>query len=215
MAIGIGQMLGVDVPENFNQPYQAKSISDFWKRWHISLSMWFRDYIYIPLGGNRCSVFRHIFNLGVVWMLTGIWHGADWSFIAWGLGYFLLLIFEKYLPCMKKVDKHWWGHIYTLFCINILWIFFRADNLFVACKYISGMFGINVSGKIIEEKTICFIPLLAVIVCLCFPWQQWVKKHIPNSAVEIIRKAILIILVGFAVCAIINSSYMPYIYGNF
>jgi len=141
MAIGIGGLLGFKICENFDKPYYANSISDFWKRWHISLSRWFRDYVYIPSGGNRCSVPRHIRNLFIVWALTGMWHGADWSFVVWGLGYFMLIVIEKYVPIMKKAGLHWWGHIYSLFCINLLWIPFRAADLSVAGKYISGMFG--------------------------------------------------------------------------
>lgn len=214
MAVGIGQILGFSIPENFNKPYQAESISDFWKRWHISLSQWFKDYVYIPLGGNRCKVPRHILNLLIVWILTGIWHGADWSFVIWGGGYFVLLTLEKYVPVMKNMGQHWWGHIYTLFFINILWIPFRADNLSVAGKYISGMFGINGCG-IPEEKAISFLPYIAAVIILCFPWNTLLEKYRQKNWYSITKGILMILLVGLAVCAVINSGYTPYIYGNF
>lgn len=214
MAIGMGQLLGFHISENFNKPYQASSISDFWKRWHISLSQWFRDYVYIPLGGNRCSVPKHILNLLIVWALTGIWHGADWSFLLWGLGYFVLLVLEKYIPVMKNVGSHWYGHVYALFFINILWIPFRADNLSVAARFIAGMFGADGLG-VLEEKAISFIPYLAAVVLLCLPWNRLFEKHKEEGWYRIVRGIILVLLTGLALCAVINSSYTPYIYGNF
>lgn len=216
MAIGIGQLLGFNIRENFDRPYQANSISDFWKRWHISLSQWFRDYVYIPLGGNRCSVPRHILNLFIVWVLTGIWHGADWSFVVWGMGYFVLLTIEKYVPAMKNIGTHWWGHLYAVFLINFLWIPFRASNLAVAIRYIAGMFswGANGLGKI-EDKALSFLPYLVFIVLICFPWNRKFEKFNQKWWFKIIKGVLLILLVGLSVCAVINSSYAPYIYGNF
>jgi D-alanyl-lipoteichoic acid acyltransferase DltB (MBOAT superfamily) len=214
MAIGIGKLLGFDICENFNNPYQANSISDFWKRWHISLSQWFRDYVYIPLGGSRCSKSRHILNLFIVWVLTGIWHGADWSFVVWGLGYFVLLALEKYVPAMKKIGNYWYGHIYALFFINLLWVPFRADNLSVTLRYVSGMFGAN-GALALEGKAIAFLPFLAVAVCLCFPWKKWLERYEQNKPYKILKGSAMIVLTAMAVCAVINSSYAPYIYGNF
>ncbi len=214
MAIGMGKLLGFDICENFNNPYQANSISDFWKRWHISLSQWFRDYVYIPLGGNRCAKWRHVFNLFMVWVLTGIWHGADWSFVLWGLGYFVLLVLEKYVPAMKKIGNHWYGHIYALFFINLLWIPFRADDLSVTLKYVSGMFGVNGVGAL-ESKAIAFLFYLAVAACLCLPWKRWLERYNQNKCYKILKGLMIIVLAFMAVCAVINSSYAPYIYGNF
>lgn len=113
MAIGLGRMFGFHFLENFNFPYVSKSITEFWRRWHITLSTWFRDYVYIPLGGNRVSKGRHIWNIFVVWFLTGVWHGANWTFICWGLLYFVLLMFEKLTGFHKK--NGWYMHIYTMF----------------------------------------------------------------------------------------------------
>lgn len=214
MAIGIGKLLGFDIYENFNEPYQANSISDFWKRWHISLSQWFKDYVYIPLGGNRCSISRHILNLFIVWILTGIWHGADWSYMLWGIGYFVLLVLEKYVPIMRKIGNSWYGHIYTLFFVNILWILFRSDSVATSGKYINGMIGANGLGTI-EDKAVIFLPYLLMIVFLCFPWKRFLKRYYERKWYIILKGIIMLILVGLAICAVINSSYTPYIYGDF
>lgn len=214
MAIGIGQLLGFRIPENFKNPYQANSIQDFWKRWHISLSQWFRDYIYIPLGGNRCSIAKHIRNLLVVWLLTGIWHGANWTFILWGIGYFILLTIEKYVPFMKKIGDHWYGHLYVLFFVNLLWVPFRAASISVAGRFVAGMFGFHTASAI-EEKAMHFLPFLIVIIALCFPWDRWFEKYKNKKWFCVLRGILLLALVGFAVCAVINASYIPYIYGNF
>ena len=142
MAIGLGRMFGFHFLENFNYPYMASSITDFWRRWHISLSSYFRDYIYFPLGGSRVnSKNRHIFNLFVVWLLTGIWHGANWTFIAWGLFYFVLLVIEKQTGLDKK--KAWYGHIYTMFFVILAWVLFRTTNISSAYEYLKVMFVSN------------------------------------------------------------------------
>ena len=213
MAIGFGGLMGFRIGENFNKPYQASSISDFWKRWHISLSRWFRDYVYIPLGGNRCTMPRNILNLLIVWLLTGIWHGADWSFVLWGVGYFALLATEKYVPFVKKMETHWTGHVYALFFINLLWIPFRAKNLHVAGKYIYGMFG---GGRgPLEHKAISFIPFLVLAILLCFSWDRWTGWLKQKWWFKIFKEIGTILLAAWAVCAVVNSSYTPYIYGNF
>ncbi len=136
MAIGIAKTIGFNIPENFNMPYLATSIKDFWRRWHISLSSWFRDYIYIPLGGNRKGEARTVINLFIVWILTGIWHGNDFTFIIWGLGYFVLLLVERYGgKAIAFLNKGIAGRIYTLFFVNLLWVFFRAGTIADAFEY--------------------------------------------------------------------------------
>ncbi len=214
IAIGIGVLLGFHIDENFDKPYQAVSISDFWRRWHISLSHWFRDYIYIPLGGNRCSIPRHIFNMLIVWSLTGIWHGADWTFVLWGLGYFILLMVEKYVPCMKKIGSSWVGHLYTLFFVNLLWVPFRASDLWTAKQYICGMVGIG-SHSGIESIALRFVPFFIVCVLLCFPLHKLLDRFQEKNWFKLVRGAALICLAGLAVCTAVNASYTPYIYGNF
>lgn len=213
IAIGIGKMLGFDICENFDHPYLASNISSFWRRWHISLSQWFRDYVYIPLGGNRCNILRHIFNLFVVWLLTGLWHGADWTFILWGLAYFILLTCEKYFKSLKGISNHWYGKLYTLFFVNILWVLFRAINISSAHAFIAGMFGIGTVG-VIEEKAIKFIPLIIFSAFLCTPYKETLIKALGKKS-EQIHKAIIVIVFFLSICAIANASYTPYIYGNF
>ena len=214
MAIGIGGLLGFQIPENFKLPYQARSISDFWKRWHISLSQWFRDYIYIPLGGNRCSVNRHIFNMLVVWLLTGIWHGADWSFVVWGIGYFFLLILEKYVPGMKRITESRFGHIYTLFFVNLLWIPFRSKNLFTAKQYIFGLAGIRSRGTI-ESIALEYIPYVIVAILLCCPIDRGFTPLKNRKGYKVLKGIAVLIAVFWAMCAVLNTTYTPYIYGNF
>ena len=145
MAIGLGKMFGFEFMENFNFPYLAKSITDFWRRWHISLSSWFRDYVYIPLGGSRVNKKWKLYrNLFVVWLLTGIWHGANFTFLIWGLGYFVLLSIEKFVD-MEKINKisviSVLYRIYTLVCICLLWVIFRADDLHYAWRYLGILYG--------------------------------------------------------------------------
>ena len=141
MAIGIGKMLGFTFPENFNYPYTAKSITDFWRRWHMTLSKWFRDYLYIPLGGSRRGYKRTILNLFVVWALTGLWHGANWTFVMWGLIYFALLVFEKYFKQIRRksiedILPRAVSRIYTIFFVVIAWIFFRSESVGAAFDYL-------------------------------------------------------------------------------
>ena len=142
MAIGLGGVFGFEFCENFNYPYIAVSITDFWRRWHMSLSSWFRDYVYIPLGGNRCKVPRVIFNLLVVWLLTGFWHGAAWNFVLWGIYYGILLILEKYIldNLVKRIPKilRW---LVTMICVMVGWVLFSAPSIGEAFRYIGVMFG--------------------------------------------------------------------------
>lgn len=147
MAIGLGKLFGFDFLENFNYPYISTSISEFWRRWHISLGAWFRDYVYFPLGGSKIkSKLRLVFNLFVVWFLTGLWHGANITFIVWGLLYFVLITAEKIFG-LKKIEKKKWyplfGFIYTMFFVIIGWVIFRSNNLNDACHYLQTMFGLK------------------------------------------------------------------------
>ena len=128
MAIGLGKMLGFNFPENFNLPYVSRSITEFWRRWHMTLSGWFREYVYIPLGGNRRGLPRQIFNLFVVWTLTGFWHGANWNFLLWGFYYFVLLAVEKLFLYDKLQRGRVWPHLYALFFIVVGWGLFAVDS---------------------------------------------------------------------------------------
>lgn len=139
MAIGLGRMFGFHFSENFDYPYVSKSVTEFWRRWHISLGAWFRDYVYIPLGGNQVRKSRWVFNLSVVWVLTGIWHGANWTFLLWGVAYCIVLLIEKITKITEKMGL--FSHIYTMLVIILAWVIFRAKNISEAMVYIAEMFG--------------------------------------------------------------------------
>jgi len=227
IAIGVSHIIGYDIPENFKTPYLSVGISEFWRRWHISLGAWFKDYVYIPLGGNRCDTFRCTINLLVVWILTGMWHGSTWTFIVWGIGHFLLIICEKYCKKMGRFlsKRNLLGRIYTLFFVNLLWIIFRADSIKSAWKYISGMFSVKNMNSI-EEKAIYFIPFIIITLLLCLvlpPLRNMLNTFIADNTKKentvmylcIVRKIVVLIILIFAVFAIFNASYTPYIYGKF
>ena len=217
MAIGLGQMFGFHFEENFRYPYIAKSVSDFWRRWHISLQTWFRDYVYFPLGGSRVSGLRLVFNLFVVWALTGIWHGANWTFLAWGLMYFVLLIVEKFTGLDKK--PRFWGHIYTLLFVMIGWVIFRSSGMGNAFTYIKAMFGIGAKGvsdsavgAYLLQNWVYYV--LALIGC--FPLLPRLEEKWKNSKIWQIGYAACVILVFLvSVSFIMNQAYNPFIYFNF
>lgn len=223
MAIGLGKVFGFKFDENFNYPYISKSITEFWRRWHISLSTWFRDYVYIPFGGSKVSKSRTIFNLLIVWLLTGFWHGASWNFILWGLFFFVLLMIEKNIIKPDK-ERKWFGnfimHIYTLFSVLIGWVLFRAVGLENVITYIKSMFGLgniplydyNVSiyGK---QKLLFFILGIIFALPLFKKLEELFDKNkfVNATLVPIIMTAIFLICVSF----LIKGSYNPFIYFNF
>ena len=163
MAIGLGRIFGFRFPENFDYPYISKSITEFWRRWHISLGTWFRDYVYIPLGGNRVSKARHIFNIFFVWMLTGFWHGADWQFIVWGLMYAVLLISEKmFLKNTVERLPVFIQHFYVMFFVIIGFVIFNASDMGTAASDLGAMFGLG-SLPPVTAETLYYLRSYAVI----------------------------------------------------
>lgn len=215
MAIGLGKMLGFNYLENFNYPYVARTITDFWRRWHISLSTFFRDYVYIPLGGNRCKRVRHIFNLFVVWALTGLWHGASWNFVFWGLFYFILLVLEKFI--FKNIDKlpAFLGHLYTFSLVTFGFIIFYFTDTSTLIEAIKTLFGSHGLGnmlifthyQIFKLKTI-IIFVLAAFACTPIFKPIFDKK---NKFSDIY----IIILFILSIISILASSYNPFIYFRF
>jgi len=217
MAIGLGKMFGFNFLENFNYPYISTSVTEFWRRWHISLSSWFRDYVYIPLGGNRVKKYRWLLNILIVWALTGFWHGAEWNFVAWGLYYAALLIIEKLFlqKLLKKLPKFlcW---LYTMVIVLIGWVMFNLTEPSAIISALSQMFSFNftsISGAVIENTDIIYsliyIPL--GIVCM-FPLKTKINlSKIPETVLNI---ACLLL---FAICImfIIGSTYNPFIYFRF
>ncbi|MDE6880578.1 MAG: MBOAT family protein [Oscillospiraceae bacterium] len=213
MAIGLGRMFGFHFLENFDRPYLASSVTDFWRRWHISLSTWFRDYVYIPLGGNRVGPRRHLLNLFAVWMLTGIWHGANWTFLLWGVGYFLLLMAEKY----GHLDRYL-GVLrrpYTLLCVLLLWVLFRADNLGHAGQYFAAMFTGGRPGC--DDFWYYFSNMkgyLATAVLCCLPLDRLWRK-IPERPRAWLACGGQVLLLLLVLTYIASSTYNPFIYFNF
>ncbi len=226
MAIGLGLMFGFHFLENFNYPYIAKTITEFWRRWHISLSTWFRDYVYIPLGGSRISKSRTIWNLGTVWILTGIWHGANWNFVLWGVYYFLLLTIEKLLDIPRKTSRNKWKYVYqgtTLILVIIGWVVFRIEDMHALGQYLLTMFGIR--GDLgMDETALMYLRenwlfMIVGLLC-CTPVMRKVKEKAEQKTDFYIFYTIgscLAYSVLFLVCTtyLIKGSYNPFIYFNF
>ena len=219
MAIGLGKIFGFRFPENFNSPYISRSVTEFWRRWHISLSSWFRDYVYIPLGGNRVSPLRHVRNLFIVWLLTGIWHGASWNFVVWGLLYFILLFLEKYTP-LGKIQSLKIGRVYTLLAVGICWVFFRAPTLTEAVLYLETMFCLSPASLWNAEATVALTNgaiyfLLGIVLSTpIFPWltkRSWSKKPCIKYLAAGFQLVVFLLTIGF----ILSSDYDPIIYFNF
>lgn len=221
MAIGLGKMFGFHFLENFDYPYISCSITEFWRRWHISLSTWFRDYIYIPLGGNRVSKPRWIFNIFVVWMLTGLWHGASWNFVIWGLYFGIILLIEK-LFLSKFLDKlpkivRW---IYSFVLINLGWIIFRMEDI-SSMKYLLLNIFNNLTkpiGGVLAKNyfLLNYIPYFIIGIILMFPIIPFIKnKFKDNKYFVIIDDVVLLIVFVISICLLINNTYNPFIYFRF
>ncbi len=216
MAIGLGEMFGFHFSENFNYPYIARSITEFWRRWHISLSSWFRDYVYIPLGGNRVSKGKWIRNLFVVWLLTGIWHGANWTFIVWGLAYFGLLLFEKNVKFPSKIGR--FSHIYTMVLVILLWVVFRADDIGAAVIYWENMFGIHANG-FADAAFIQYMKgtwtVFAAAFIGCTPAVKTLFGYLKKKDINWIEPVWVTGVFIVTIFQIISSTYNPFIYFNF
>ena len=221
MAIGMGRMFGFHFTENFNYPYIADSVTDFWRRWHISLSAWFREYVYIPLGGNRCGTARHIFNMLVVWLLTGLWHGAAWTFVLWGLYYGLLLILEKHVlgGVMNRIPKAV-RRLVTFLLALFGWIIFRSESLSALGRFLSGAFAFGSSGTgaflLSNANALSPLILLPAAVLGCLPWTRWLAKRFPDSGVLAALRLACAFLVWLAsIAMLLGESYNPFIYFRF
>lgn len=220
MAIGIGKMFGFEFLENFNYPYIAKSITDFWRRWHISLSTWFRDYIYIPLGGNRVSTLKWIRNILVVWFLTGLWHGAQWNFIIWGLYFGILLILEKIIlqKYLNKIPKIF-TRIYTLIIVMISFIVFNNQKLSETIKCLEGLIGINTSSIISDESIYYlksyFVVLLIGIIGATPAVKMICSKIKPKGIKNLLDPIFLLFIFIISTSYIIDDSFNPFLYFRF
>lgn len=226
MAIGMGRMFGFHFEENFNYPYISKSISEFWRRWHISLGTWFRDYVYFPLGGSRVeNRGRLVFNLFVVWALTGFWHGANWTFVCWGLFYFVFITMEKLTNFDKKFTKlSWLKHIYVLFLVMMGWVLFRAPDLTGAVSYIQTLFHLNDNLLLNDMAILNFRENIAyyitgivfsmpVISRIAGKFKD--KDTALTRTYQIIRPVVYFALFFLALSFIVKDAYNPFIYFNF
>lgn len=222
MAIGLGKMFGFDFTENFNFPYISKSATEFWRRWHISLGSWFREYIYIPLGGNRVTLGKQIRNIFAVWFLTGLWHGASWNFIVWGLYYGVILLLEKMVfKNILEKTPNFIKHAYTLLLVVIGWVFFASTDLTMAINYIKVMFGIG-NNPLIDNTGIYYLytnAIMFVILAICST--PIVKMILDNIVIKSRTKYINISLIVYililflATAYLVNETYNPFLYFRF
>lgn len=221
MAVGMGKMLGFNFPENFNYPYVAKSISEFWRRWHITLGSWFRSYVYIPLGGNRGGLSKTIRNLIIVWALTGLWHGASWNFIIWGLYFGALIIIER-LGFGKVLEKlpAIVSRAYTFLLVVIGWVFFDIDGLSPAFNYLKAMFGATHNVLDATSKYILFSNLLIFAVCIIAS-TEIIKKvylmlsNIKGNAVQYALPVFQLVIMLICTAYLVDATYNPFLYFRF
>ena len=216
MAIGLGRLFGFEFMENFNYPYISKSITEFWRRWHISLSSWFREYLYIPLGGNRCKKGRWLFNLLIVWAATGIWHGASWNYLFWGLYFFCLLILEKLLlgKWLRKLPNVV-QHLYVMVLVLISWAIFALEDLGHLGAYLRAMAGLN-GARVLDGQTLyhlrSFLPMLIVAAIGSTPLVAKLWDRVNSRMIRI-----LVLILGFILCTayVVASTYNPFLYFRF
>lgn len=219
MAMGLGKMFGFDFLKNFDYPYISKSITEFWRRWHISLGTWFREYVYIPLGGNRKGLYRQIINIAVVWFLTGLWHGASWNFVLWGLYFGVLLMIEKLfmLKVLKKAPAII-SHIYSIIIILFGWVLFYFENLNEMGIFLARMFGSDgfmMSGDI-SVKIISYIPLLIVSAITSTPLISKLYHKIKSKPIlYVIDNAGCVLALLLCTAALVSSDYNPFLYYKF
>ena len=219
MAIGIGRMLGFHFNENFDLPYKSQSIQEFWRRWHISLSSWFRDYVYIPLGGNKKGIARTYINLCVVFLLTGFWHGAAWQFVVWGMYHGAFSIIERagFKHVLEKLPRVF-RHVYTMSVVIIGWVFFRADNLSLALLYLKNMFSLNFSDfanyQVVQQFTSIFGVCFIIAILFSVSEFRIFKKFIFWNTITFIRVRYIFLWI-ISVLYLVGISYNPFIYFKF
>ncbi|WP_233004580.1 MBOAT family O-acyltransferase [Exiguobacterium aurantiacum] len=231
MAIGLGRMFGFHFLENFNYPYISRSVSEFWRRWHMSLGSWFRDYVYIPLGGNRHGEWKTYRNLAVVWLLTGVWHGASWTFIAWGVYYGVFIMLERaFLGKWLKAMPSWLSLSFTLFVVIIGWVFFRADDFPYAISYLQAMFGLH-GGPLFDQQALYYLVQYGVVLTIAIigatPIPRIIvgkllsqeldetKSMTTRRIVGLVRVTGVTVLFFLSISYIVSSTFNPFIYFRF
>lgn len=233
MAIGMGRMMGFNYPENFNYPYISRSVTEFWRRWHITMSTFFRDYVYIPLGGSRCSVIKWLRNVFIVWFLTGLWHGAAWHYVAWGLYFGVLLVVEKLLLRKLLEKSRVISHIYAMLMIICGWVIFRCDSVADALSFIGSMFGASglygndtvPSPVLLQQSGVSTVFFVTLIFAVLFsaPIIPWLKNKLESSCTKLALRGavyctadfVLIVLLVLSSVQLALGSYNPFIYFDF
>lgn len=221
MAIGLGQMFGFDIDKNFDYPYLSKSITEFWRRWHISLGKWFRDYVYFPLGGSRVRTSKILRNLLIVWLLTGIWHGAAWTFVFWGLLHGLAQVLEKFpLRNVREKVPDWVNWLVTMLIVNFGWVFFAAPSLGSALHWIGQMF--YSAAGFLDGTALYYLgsswPLLLIAIIGCTPWPKLVGANFAGSkgvGTKVVSVAVYALLLVSCVASMINATYSTFLYFQF
>ena len=215
MAIGLGRVFGFHFIENFNYPYLSKSITEFWRRWHMSLGSWFRDYVYIPMGGNRVSRGRWVFNILVVWMLTGLWHGASWNFVLWGLLFALMLLLEKWIPALQKLPELL-RRGYVLLIVMLSFVLFNAADLHQAAGDVAGLFG---GYPLLNRESVYYLRSYAVVFIVSIvgatPLVKTVASRIPKKAAAVLEPMALIALLLTCTAYLVDGSFNPFLYFRF
>lgn len=217
MAIGLGRIFGFDFPENFNYPYFSKSVTEFWRRWHMTLGSWFRDYVYIPMGGNRVSKGRWVFNILTVWMLTGLWHGAAWNFVLWGLFFGVMLMIEKWVPALQKLPR-FLRHGYVLLAVIFSFVLFNAESLSQAASDLAGLFGIGVG--LLSPAALYYLKSYAVLFGLGIVGstplvKQTAAKLGKTKPGAILEPVVLALLLLVCTAYLVDGSFSPFLYFRF
>lgn len=220
MAIGLGRVFGFYFPENFDYPYISRSVTEFWRRWHMTMGGWFRDYVYIPLGGNRVCRWKWLRNIAAVWLLTGLWHGADWNFVLWGAGFGLILMAEKvlygkFLTRLPRVVQH----VYVLLVVLVSFVIFNADGLSGAASDLAGLFGLS-GLPFCTGETLYFLRSCTVLLLFCviaaLPAGKWIYNRIENARWLTILEPVLLVGILTAVTAsLVDGSFNPFLYFRF
>ena len=213
MAIGLGKMLGFEFPQNFNDPYIAKSVTDFWRRWHMTLGSWFREYLYFPLGGNRCSKGRHIFNMFVVWAATGLWHGASWNFVLWGLYFFVFLVLEKYFLIHWLERSRVLSHLYLLFLVVLSWALFAITDFSALGRFLAALFAGRGGTEWVYYFRSYIVTFVIAAVCST-PALSLLGARLKKKAPALLYAAAALVLV--VSCAyLVDATYNPFLYFRF
>ncbi len=217
MAIGLGRIFGFRFPENFDYPYISRSVTEFWRRWHMTLGGWFRDYVYIPLGGNRVKPWRWVFNILVVWMLTGLWHGAAWNFVVWGLLFAVLLVAEKWVPALKKLP-YIWSHVYVMLIVIVSFVIFNADSLAQARSDLAGMFGLA-GLPLYTQQAVYYLKSYGLVLALgilgATPLPKLLLRRLPQRVTAALQPIALGLLLLVCTAYLVDGSYNPFLYFRF